>query len=1129
MKGYMLIFLLTITAPIAFCQKTRLVLPDGHESSLSDAAFSPDGTTLWTLSDRYEAIFRLWDVPSGKLLFTAPESSILAAKYSIDGKKIFLITNYGELICFDARNMKKLSSVHLKKRILIAKFSNDASLLAIESSDSLISLLNTKTGAIQYKEKLNITGILEFEFSLHNNKLGYRTYEESAFIIDLVKRKRIEISHLKLYEIKDICFLPKTDEFVIATHLPAVILYDPYSGEISGSLIFGGSVSFESSPKLLDNFARINPDGSLLSSKLTDSTLVIYDMASKKILHILDLKYGPIEDAIWSKDNKMVVAMESGRLVILDSREFRNIHSTEAVPFESGSILIPDNEHNRLFFGFEPEDGYIGEIWDMERYSTISKLRARLAFSEMATLDNKVEKLYARKDSSTLRVVSIWSNSTVLKRYVQGSASRILSFDITQNIVLTTNSSNALLVWDLQKAKLVTTLNGHTNTISSAILSLTGQRIISTSKDKSVIVWDIKQSKPILFITDIGEVPMLAVLSPDETLIAITYYRKTDMKEYTNAELREGKTGKWIRYLTGHVNDISSISFSKDSKQILSSSYDNTALLWDASNGKILKTFSGHVGWVVSAEFSNDQNQVLTSSWDEAALLWDVKSAKPTKVFTGHANSLKSAGFARRDQLILTNSFDKTLKLWDIKTGKEVCSIYLIDSTDVVTYLSSGYYMCSKNNSSSLHYVTDDLKIITLDQLDIRYNRPDKVLESVGCNDTALIRSYHQAYYKRIRRLNFDTSTFRKGLSIPKVDFRNRRVLANEQNYRELRLQVNGLSNEALDRFNIWINEVPLYGQKGISLRKKNSKTIDTTITVLLSAGENQIETSVTDINGIESYRQPLYIKYNPEKPVKSNTYFIGIGINRFADSKNNLSWSVKDIRDLSQHFAAKGAIIDTLFDEQVTRANILSLKQRLAGTTEEDKVIIAYSGHGLLSSDFDYYLSTHTVNFSKPEENGLPYEELESLLDGIRARKKLMLIDACHSGEVDKEEITRYETATDSLQVKGTRGGKPRLTSGSSLGMKNSFELMQELFVNVGRSTGATVISAAGGTQFAQERGDLKNGVFSFVLLELLRKNKTVSISDLKNTVLKLVPELTNGLQKPTFRSETQRFDWSL
>lgn len=61
------------------------------------------------------------------------------------------------------------------------------------------------------------------------------------------------------------------------------------------------------------------------------------------------------------------------------------------------------------------------------------------------------------------------------------------------------------------------------------------------------------------------------------------------------------------------------------------------------------------------------------------------------------------------------------------------------------------------------------------------------------------------------------------------------------------------------------------------------------------------------------------------------------------------------------------------------------------------------------------------------------------------------MLIDACHSGEV-KKKITRYETATDSFTNQRHKGGKPRLTSGSSLGMKNSFELMQELFVNVGR-----------------------------------------------------------------------------
>ena len=56
----------------------------------------------------------------------------------------------------------------------------------------------------------------------------------------------------------------------------------------------------------------------------------------------------------------------------------------------------------------------------------------------------------------------------------------------------------------------------------------------------------------------------------------------------------------------------------------------------------------------------------------------------------------------------------------------------------------------------------------------------------------------------------------------------------------------------------------------------------------------------------------------------------------------------------------------------------------------KNDKVIIAYSGHGMLSKEYDYYLSTYSVNFEKPEQNGLPYDELENLLDSIPARKKL-------------------------------------------------------------------------------------------------------------------------------------------
>jgi uncharacterized caspase-like protein len=87
----------------------------------------------------------------------------------------------------------------------------------------------------------------------------------------------------------------------------------------------------------------------------------------------------------------------------------------------------------------------------------------------------------------------------------------------------------------------------------------------------------------------------------------------------------------------------------------------------------------------------------------------------------------------------------------------------------------------------------------------------------------------------------------------------------------------------------------------------------------------------------------------------------------------------------------------------------------------------------------------------------------------------------------------------------------------------------MQGLFVNVGKNTGATIISAAAGNQFALERDDLKNGVFTYSLLEAMNKYPSMKISELKKIVGERVEQLTKGLQKPTSRNETIAVDWSL
>jgi hypothetical protein len=317
-----------------------------------------------------------------------------------------------------------------------------------------------------------------------------------------------------------------------------------------------------------------------------------------------------------------------------------------------------------------------------------------------------------------------------------------------------------------------------------------------------------------------------------------------------------------------------------------------------------------------------------------------------------------------------------------------------------------------------------------------------------------------------------------------------------------------------------------------LDISRRGLKRFDTTVKVQLSNGVNAIESGVRNAGGIESYRVPLYVHYLADHPSNERVHFIGVGIDQFADSSHNLSWSVKDIGDLAAKLKQRypDIIIDTLFNSNVTRFNILALKQKLMMLDVDDKVIVSYSGHGMLSQDLDYYLSTYRIDFNDPASGGLAYEEFESLVDGIAPRKKLVLIDACHSGELDKQEIERIEVIGKELDKAGIKRdtvNRSNIKVKKRLGMSNSFELMQDLFANIGRGTGATIISAAGGMQFAQEREDLKNGVFTYSILDAFKHSQILTVEALKRFVSESVSRLTRGLQKPTSRSETNNFDW--
>ena len=205
--------------------------------------------------------------------------------------------------------------------------------------------------------------------------------------------------------------------------------------------------------------------------------------------------------------------------------------------------------------------------------------------------------------------------------------------------------------------------------------------------------------------------------------------------------------------------------------------------------------------------------------------------------------------------------------------------------------------------------------------------------------------------------------------------------------------------------------------------------------------------------------------------------------------------------------------------------------------TTVNDKVIISCSSHGLLDDSLNFYLAMHDVDFKNPKLRGLKYEELESLLDGIPARQKLLLLDACNSGENDKTELLKKEieqnlNTMDTTQWLVARGVVVKIEEENT----NNFKKINELFVNVRNNTGSVIISAAGGQQSALEAIEvdgkiIENGAFTYSILECLTQNKgkELKVNALKQYAEKRVEEITNGKQKPTSRQETMEIDWEV
>ncbi len=219
--------------------------------------------------------------------------------------------------------------------------------------------------------------------------------------------------------------------------------------------------------------------------------------------------------------------------------------------------------------------------------------------------------------------------------------------------------------------------------VDAVAVSPDGRRVAAGSWDNNARIWDLETGKLLLEIPHTGLYVHGVAWSPDGKTLATGGSAKG---KYLN--LWSAETGELLRTLPGHSDAVVSVTFYDNGQWLLSTSYDETARLWDLRDPAAPREAAllrDHTWWVWDAAFSpgfdptskgpGKTNGIVTGSQDGKVVISRVTAVQevgskevrvePTGVFTGHEGPVYCVAFDATGRNVASGGYDRRVLLWN--------------------------------------------------------------------------------------------------------------------------------------------------------------------------------------------------------------------------------------------------------------------------------------------------------------------------------------------------------------------------------------------------------------------------------------------------------------------------------
>jgi len=1086
--------------------KPALVVQTGHAAPIYAATFSPDGRIMATGS--WDTTIKLWDVQTQKQIRT------------LSGHRLFVND---------------------------VAFSPDGQLLASASYDMTVKVWDVSTGQEHGTLSGNDRAVACVAFSPDGQMIASGSENNRIRLWNVAGMRAITSFAGSGRGVDSVAFSP--DGRVLAGAFGG-----PEWGEVRlWELPSGKPLGVLRGHKARVSDVAFSSTGSILASASWDHSIKLWDYAAQREIVTLNGHDKEVGCLDFSKDGRLLVSGGFDKVVCLwDATTHTLIRKLPGHKQEVRTVAFSPNRPTLITGGWDRTV----RLWDYRSGEQIGIFSGFYGTAEAISYSPDGKTLATGGPDHFVRLWNTenWRSSRVLSGHSDGISS--VAFNPQGNLLASGSQDKTIRLWNPMTGETVKVLTGHSDEITTIAFRPDGQFLASGtgSVPGEIKIWRISDGKDVGTLKGHENTISSVAFSPDGQILASGSSDGT-------VRLWNLTTGR-CKILSGHDTTVTSVAFSPDGKTLASGGWDGHLRLWKVADGTAVGDLASEKGEVTTVSFYMQGTLLVSGAKSGAIEFWNLATRKRVKMFQGHTQDIRSLSFDPTGQTLATASWDGTIKLWGIGSGTEIASLITPEAGEFIMLTPDNYYMTSPRGYLGVAFRLDN-RSYPFEQFDLRLNRPDVVLERLGKTDPRLIDSYRAAYRKRLEKVKLGTTAPADDFHLPEMEILTRDLPISTLEP-ELTFEIKASETNPqykLERINVWVNNVPANatlnniafgGSKGLLIPGKDSSRIQGNITLKLSGGPNKIEVSCMNSAGVESFRQTVNVSYMPLAALpKPRLFIVAIGVSHYLQSRQNLDFAGQDAVNVADFFKGQARLYEKVYhliltDENAKREEILTKTSELLKQSKvNDRVILFLAGHGILDRELNYYFATHDFDFDAEQPNGLSYDDIEGLLDGIEAREKLLLMDTCHAGEVDQATTAvsnSSEAANNKMGIaSGVKAVVVRAKPGKSyIGLGNSFLLMQELFADLRRGSGAAVIAAASGVQYAYEADG--SGVFTHTLLEGLREKAAsgafkadrdgdgiVKISELRDWVLEQVRQATGGRQVPISRRENIQNDWGI